>query len=129
MAAQVLHVVVAVVEVVALPVQKDVKAHRNHLLAQVAAVVVVADVLEVVSLLAVAVAQTHPRVAIVVAVKAIVIHHVGLLVLNIVPMAARRIVRQHALRLVIGVFVLEDVVVVAQRHAVEHVQYLALLHV
>ncbi len=133
MVALVLHVhllvAVAVAEDVVLLVQEVVKAHQNHQPVQV----VVEDALEVVQVaanhLVVVVVPVHQKVAIVRDVKVIVIHHVGQLAQNIVPMTAKVIARQHVHRHVIGDFVQVDVVEVVHRHVVELVHRLAQHHV
>ena len=57
------------------------------------------------------------------------IHHVGPLAQNIVPMTAKVIARQHVHHHVIGDFVQVDVVGVVHRHVVELVHRLAQHHV
>ena len=91
------------------------------------------DALEVVRVaanhLVVVVVLVHQKVAIVRDAKVIVIHHVGPLAQNIVPMTAKVIARQHVHHHVIGDFVQVDVVGVVHRHVVELVHRLAQHHV
>lgn len=137
MVAQVLHVhhhvAVAVAKDVVLLVQEVVKDRQNHQPVQVVAIVVVEDALEVVRVaanhLVVVVVLVHQKVAIVRDAKVIVIHHVGPLAQNIVPMTAKVIARQHVHHHVIGDFVQVDVVGVVHRHVVELVHRLAQHHV
>lgn len=120
---------IVVVVDVALLVQKVVKVHQNHLLAQVVVVDALEVVLAAVNHLVVVVVLVHQKVAIVKDAKVIVIRLVGLHVQNIVPMTAKVIARQHVHHHVIEDFVQVDVAEVVQPPVVELVNRLAPHHV